>query len=99
MDLNDYDISNPQDLQRFLMVAQAELLNCLHTIELDFSRITECYTTCDVSSGSADSLLKIDKVTYEYIMALIALHVYYQELLKIRDIETPTYWTNVINKS
>ena len=96
MNPDDYDLSKPEEIQRFLMVAQAELLKCLHTIETYFSKVTECFATCDISSGSDRTLLQVDKITYQYIMALISMHLFYQQLLKIRDIDTPAYWSKEI---
>ena len=92
MNPDDYNLCNPQEVQRFLMTGQAELLNFLHRIETDFSQVTECFTQYDIASSDPNSLVQLDVVTHRYIEALIALHVYYQQLLKIRDIETPVYW-------
>lgn len=92
MDPKDYNLSDPREIQRFLMTGQVELLDFLNRIETDLAQVTECFTKFDIATSDANSLVQLDVVTHRYIEALIALHVYYQQLLKIRDIETPVYW-------
>jgi hypothetical protein len=92
MDPKDYNLSDPVEIQRFLMTGQAELLDSLNTLESDFSIITEVFSQTDVSSADANKLLQLDKVLHPYIQAFICIHVYYQQLLKIRHIDTPRHW-------
>lgn len=92
MDPKDYNLSDPQEVQRFLMTGQAELLNGLNALESDLSIITEVFSQTDVSIADVDKLLQLDKVLHPYIQAFICIHVYYQQLLKIRDINTPRHW-------
>lgn len=92
LDVKDYNLTNILDIQRFLMVAQAELLNSLSKLEEDFPTITELITKVDISTANADLLKSIDNILHPYIEAFICVHVYYQQLLKIRDIITPDYW-------
>jgi hypothetical protein len=92
VDPSNYDFSDPKEVQRYILTAYAELLNCLHRVELDFAQVTECFIKTDPASAGLDKLIKLDTITYKYISALICLHVYYQQILKLRNIETPNYW-------
>lgn len=92
MDPKDYNLTDPLEIQRFLMTGQAELLNSFNALESDLSVITEILTQTDVSIADSEKLLQLDKVLHPYIQAFICIHVYYQQLLKIRNIDTPKCW-------
>jgi len=91
---SDYNLADPEEIKRFLMTGQVELLNFLNAIESNFPQITELYTKFDIADADPNTLVKLDLVTYQYINALTSLHVFYQQLLAIRDIETPRYYTS-----
>jgi len=89
----DYNFKNPTEIQRYLLTGQAEMLDFLNRIETDFAQVTELYTKFSVVDTSPDTLVQLDVVTHRYISALMSLHVFYQQLLSIRDIETPQYYS------
>jgi len=91
---DDYNLSNPEEVKRYLITGQAELLDFLNRVETDFSKVTELYTKCSVAEADPNTLVQLDVVTHRYIAALTSLHVFYQQLLAIRDIETPKYYTD-----
>jgi len=90
----NYNFKNPTEIQRYLMTGQAEMLDFLNRIETDFAQVTELYTKFSVVDTDPNTLVQLDVVTHRYIAALTSLHVFYQQLLSIRDIETPRYYSD-----
>jgi len=89
-----YNFCDPKELERYLMTGQAELLDFLNRIEIDFAQVTELYTKFSIIDTDPNMLVKLDSVTHQYINALTALHVFYQQLLSMRNIETPVYYAD-----
>lgn len=92
LDPSSYNLKDPKDVERFLMTGQVALLENLNKIEIDLPTVTGFFSQIDVAKGDADRLVKLDQLLHRYIEALICLQVYYQQLLKIRNIETPNNW-------
>lgn len=92
IDPANYNLKDPKEIERFLMSGQVALLENLNKIEEDFPTVTSFFSQIDVAVGDADRLVKLDQLLHRYIEALICLQVYYQQLLKIRNIETPNNW-------
>jgi len=90
----NYNFCDPKELERYLMTGQAELLDFLNRIEIDFAQVTELYTKFSIIDTDPNILVKLDSVTHQYISALTALHVFYQQLLSMRNIETPVYYAD-----
>jgi len=90
----DYNLSNPKEIERFLMNGQVALLESFNKVEIDLPTVTGFFTQTDIATGDVNRLVKLDSLLHRYIEALIAIQVYYQQLLKIRDIETPNNWPN-----
>ena len=92
LDPANFNLQDPKDVERFLMTGQVALLESFNKIETDLPTVTGFFSQIDVARGDADRLVKLDQLLHRYIEALICLQVYYQQLLRIRDIETPNNW-------
>lgn len=92
LDPKDYNLSDPKEVERFLMTGQVALLENFNKVEVDLPTITGFFSQTDIATGDENRLVKLDSLLHRYIEALIAIQVYYQQLLKIRDIDTPNNW-------
>jgi len=92
LDPANFNLQDPKDVERFLMTGQVALLESFNKIETDLPTVTGFFSQIDVARGDADRLVKLDQLLHRYIEALICLQVYYQQLLRIRNIETPNNW-------
>jgi hypothetical protein len=87
-----FNLTTEDGKTKFYMTAQAELFNAMSNLEETIPDITSIIHSIDVQLSPNEQLLSIDKILYKYILSWQALHLYFQELLKIRKLEVEKYY-------
>ena len=89
---NKFNLTTEDGRTKFYMTAQAELFNAMSNLEETIPDITSIVHSIDVQLSPNEQLLSIDKILHKYILSWQALHLYFQELLKIRKLEVEEYY-------
>lgn len=92
MDPSNFDFATEEGKSKFYMTAQAELYFCLDRLETSMPEVSTIIHSIDLQLSEPELLKNINNILYQYIHSLQTFHLYYQEILKIRDIETPKYY-------
>ena len=87
-----FNLTTEDGRTKFYMTAQAELFNAMSNLEETIPDITSIVHSIDVQLSPNEQLLSIDKILHKYILSWQALHLYFQELLKIRQLEVEKYY-------
>ena len=87
-----FNLTTEDGKTKFYMTAQAELFNAMSNLEETIPDITSIVHSIDVQLSPNEQLLSIDKILHKYILSWQALHLYFQELLKIRKLEVEKYY-------
>ena len=92
MDPSNFDFTTEEGRSKFFMTAQAELYSCLDKIETSMPEVSTIIHSIDLQLSKPEFLENVNNILYQYIYSLQTFHLYYQEILKIRNIETPKYY-------
>ena len=87
-----FNLTTEDGRTKFYMTAQAELFNAMSNLEETIPDITSIVHSIDVQLSPNEQLLSIDKILHKYILSWQALHLYFQELLKIRKLKVEEYY-------
>ena len=87
-----FNLTTEDGRTKFYMTAQAELFNAMSNLEETIPDITSIVHSIDVQLSPNEQLLNIDKILHKYILSWQALHLYFQELLKIRKLKVEEYY-------
>ncbi len=85
MEDKNNDTQKSIDVANYLMLGQAELLDCLSAIEKATPQLTIIFYELDLEISKMSDLKKIDNLLSKYILTWQDLQKYYQYLLKIRN--------------
>ncbi len=89
---SNFDFTTPEGKTKFYMTAQAELYSCLDKLEISMPEITTIIHSIDLQLSESESLENVNNIFYQYIYSWQTLHLYFQEVLKTRNIQTPKYY-------
>lgn len=92
MEPSNFDFTTDEGKTKFFMTAQAELYSCLDDLETAMPEVSTLIHSIDLQLSSFETLKNINNILYQYIYSWQTLHLYFQEILKIRNIETPKYY-------
>jgi len=92
LDPSNFNLTTEDGKTKFYMTAQAELFNAMSNLEGAIPDITTIIHSIDLELSANDQLLSIDKILHKYILSWQALHLFFQELLKIRQLEVEKYY-------
>lgn len=87
-----FELDTEAGRTKYYMTAMAEFFACLSNLETSMPEITSIIHTIDLELSPQAQLKSIDNVLHKYILSWQTLHLYYQELLKMKDIESPRYY-------
>jgi len=91
-DFSKFDLATQEGRTKFFMTAQAELYSCLDKLEISMPEVSTIIHSIDLQLSESEILQTVNNVFYQYIYSWQTLHVYFQEILKIRNIQTPKYY-------
>jgi hypothetical protein len=94
-----FDLDTEDGRTKYYMTAMAELFACVSNLENSMPEISSIIHTIDLELSPQAQLKSIDNVLHKYILSWQTLHLYYQELLKIKDIESPRYYQDELYRS
>jgi hypothetical protein len=89
---SNFNFTTEEGKTKFFMTAQAEFYNCISTLENSMSEVSSIIHSIDFQLSPEHHLKSLDNVMYRYILSWQTLHLYYQEVLKIKNIESPRYY-------
>ena len=89
---SNFNLNTDDGKTKYFMTAQAELFNCLSEIEGAVSQLTSIVYSIDFELSTDEKLKDVDNVLHKYIVSWQTLHLYYQAILKIKNIESPKYY-------
>ena len=92
MQPSNFDFTTEEGVSKFFMTAQAELYSCLDKLETSMPEISTIIHFVDLQLAQPKLLENINNILYQYIYSLQTFHLYYQEILKLRNIQTPRYY-------
>ena len=92
LELSNFDFTTDEGTTKFYMTAQAEFYNCLSNLEASMPEVTTIIHSIDLQLSPEDQLRSIDNVLHKYILSWQTLHLFYQEILKTKNIKSPKYY-------
>lgn len=95
----NFNFNTEEGVTSFYMTAQAELYSCLNELEQSVTEITTIIHSIDLQLSSNENLKNVDSILHKYILSWQTLHLYYQELLKIKNIQFPQYYQTELYSS
>ena len=87
-----FDFTTDEGVSKFYMTAQAEFYQAISNLEISMSEVTTVIHSIDLQLSPEPQLKSIDNVLHKYILSWQTLHLFYQEVLKIKNIEFPKYY-------
>lgn len=87
-----FDFTTEEGKTKFYMTAQAEFYNCISNLENSMAEVSTIIHSIDIQLSPQEQLKSLDNVLHKYILSWQTLHLYYQEILKTKDIEFPRYY-------
>lgn len=87
-----FNFATDEGISKFYMTTQVELYQAISNLEMSMSELTTVIHSIDLQLSSEIQLKGIDNVLYKYILSWQTLHLFYQEVLKIRNIVFPKYY-------
>jgi len=87
-----FDFTTDEGISKFYMTAQAEFYQAISNLEMSMSEVTTVIHSIDLQLSPESQLKSIDNVLHKYILSWQTLHLFYQEVLKIKNIEFPKYY-------
>lgn len=87
-----FDFTTKEGKTNFFMTAQAELYYCLDKLETSMPEVSTIVHSIDLQLSESELLQNVNNIFYQYIHSWQTLHLYFQEILKIRNIQTPKYY-------
>jgi hypothetical protein len=87
-----FDFATDEGVSKFYMTAQAEFYQAISNLEMSMSEVTTVIHSIDLQLSPESQLKSIDNVLHKYILSWQTLHLFYQEVLKIKNIEFPKYY-------
>lgn len=89
---SNFDFTTEEGKTKFYMTAQAEFYNCISNLENSMAEVSTIIHSIDIQLSPQEQLKSLDNVLHKYILSWQTLHLYYQEILKTKDIEFPRYY-------
>jgi hypothetical protein len=89
---SNFDFTTEEGKTKFYMTAQAEFYQAISKLENSMSDVSTVIHSVDFQLSPERLLMSLDNVIHKYILSWQTLHLYYQEVLKIKDIEFPRYY-------
>ncbi len=92
LDLLNFDLNTEEGKTKFYMTAQAEMFSALSNLEITLPELSTIIHSIDVQLSDPEKLKNIDVILYKYILTWQTFHIYFQELIKIKNIPTEKYY-------
>jgi hypothetical protein len=92
LDPSKFNLHTPEGKTELFMTAQAELFGCISNLEKAMEDISTIIHSIDLELSSTDKLISVDNILHKYILSWQTMHLYYQELLKMKNVVSPKYY-------
>jgi hypothetical protein len=92
LDLLNFNLNTEEGKTKFYMTAQAELFSALSNLETTLPELSTIIHSIDVQLSDNEKLKNIDVILYKYILTWQTFHIYFQELIKIKNIPIEKYY-------
>jgi hypothetical protein len=89
---SNFNFDTEEGKAKFFMTAQAEFYSSISKLENSMSDVSTVIHSVDFQLSPERLLMSLDNVIHKYILSWQTLHLYYQEVLKIKDMEFPRYY-------
>jgi hypothetical protein len=88
----NFDFTTEEGKTKFYMTAQAEFYQAISNLENSMAEVSTIIHSIDLQLSPKQQLTSLDNVLHKYILSWQTLHLYYQEILKIKNIEFSRYY-------
>jgi hypothetical protein len=92
LDLLNFNLNTEEGKTKFYMTAQTELFSALSNLETTLPELSTIIHSIDVQLSDNEKLKNIDVILYKYILTWQTFHIYFQELIKIKNIPIEKYY-------
>jgi hypothetical protein len=89
---SNFNFNTEEGRTKFFMTAQAEFYSSISNLETSMAEVGTIIHSVDFQLSPQAQLKSLDNVLHKYILSWQTLHLYYQEVLKIKDIHFPRYY-------